>query len=194
MSDRDLSGVGELQALLGPGAEFDSTASSPIAVYHYPADGTVTVADFSPAGLAQLGIVTPGLITDASLASSGAVSFTVDATQKVKDALTASEVAFGVLMGTLDTPTGTSLDNLSRFENAGVYYGATFVEAQLCGGEVVIVVGGGNSAGQAAVFLAQTARRVHMFVRANGLAERTGGAHRPVSSRRPDRHGTAHCA
>jgi thioredoxin reductase (NADPH) len=45
--------------------------------------------------------------------------------------------------------------NLSRFEGAGVYYGATFVEAQLCGGEEVIVVGGGNSAGQAAVFLAQ---------------------------------------
>ncbi len=39
--------------------------------------------------------------------------------------------------------------NLSRFEGAGVYYGATFVEAQLCGGEEVIVVGGGNSAGQA---------------------------------------------
>ena len=39
--------------------------------------------------------------------------------------------------------------NLSRFESAGVYYGATFVEAQLCGGEEVIVVGGGNSAGQA---------------------------------------------
>jgi thioredoxin reductase (NADPH) len=55
--------------------------------------------------------------------------------------------------------------NLSRFEGAGVYYGATFVEAQLCGAEEVIVVGGGNSAGQAAVFLAQTTKRVHMLVR-----------------------------
>jgi len=63
------------------------------------------------------------------------------------------------------------LENLSRFEGAGVYYGATFVEAQLCGGEEVIVVGGGNSAGQAAVFLAQTAKRVHMLVRSTGLAE-----------------------
>ena len=62
------------------------------------------------------------------------------------------------------------LENLSRFEGAGVYYGATFVEAQLCGGEEVIVVGGGNSAGQAAVFLAQTAKRVHMLVRSAGLA------------------------
>ncbi|MGC2575453.1 MAG: FAD-dependent oxidoreductase [Candidatus Nitrosopolaris sp.] len=62
-------------------------------------------------------------------------------------------------------------NNLSRFEGAGVYYGATFVEAQLCGGEEVIVVGGGNSAGQAAVFLAQTSKRVHMLVRSAGLAE-----------------------
>jgi thioredoxin reductase (NADPH) len=61
--------------------------------------------------------------------------------------------------------------NLLRFEGAGVYYGATFVEAQLCGGEEAIVVGGGNSAGQAAVFLAQTAKRVHMLVRSAGLAE-----------------------
>lgn len=63
------------------------------------------------------------------------------------------------------------LENLSRFESAGVYYGATFVEAQLCGGEEAIVVGGGNSAGQAAVFLAQTAKRVHMLVRSAGLAD-----------------------
>jgi thioredoxin reductase (NADPH) len=62
------------------------------------------------------------------------------------------------------------LENLSRFEGAGVYYGATFVEAQLCGGEEVVVVGGGNSAGQAAVFLAQTAKRVYMLVRSAGLA------------------------
>jgi len=63
------------------------------------------------------------------------------------------------------------LDNLARFEGAGVYYGATFIEAQVCRGEEVIVVGGGNSAGQAAVFLAQTAKRVHMLVRGAGLAE-----------------------
>ena len=63
------------------------------------------------------------------------------------------------------------LENLSRFEGAGVYYGATFVEAQLCRGEEVIVVGGGNSAGQAAVFLAQTTKRVYMLVRSSGLGE-----------------------
>ena len=63
-----------------------------------------------------------------------------------------------------------ALGNLSQFEGAGVYYGATFMEAQLCVNEEVIVVGGGNSAGQAAVFLAQTAKRVHLLVRSGGLA------------------------
>ena len=64
-----------------------------------------------------------------------------------------------------------ALANLSTFEGAGVYYAATPMEAQLCVGEDVVVVGGGNSAGQAAVFLASTARRVHMLVRGPGLAE-----------------------
>src|SRR5438132_9696781 len=62
------------------------------------------------------------------------------------------------------------LENLSKFEGAGGYYGATFVESQLCRAEEVIVVGGGNSAGQAAVFLAQTSKCVHMLVRSDGLA------------------------
>jgi thioredoxin reductase (NADPH) len=64
-----------------------------------------------------------------------------------------------------------ALHNLSQFEGAGVYYGATFIEAQLCGGREVIVVGGGNSAGQAAVFLAQSVKRVHVLIRSGGLAK-----------------------
>lgn len=64
-----------------------------------------------------------------------------------------------------------NLENLSKFEGAGIYYGATHLEAQLCAGEVVVVVGGGNSAGQAAVFLAQTTKRVYMLVRSDGLAK-----------------------
>jgi thioredoxin reductase (NADPH) len=64
-----------------------------------------------------------------------------------------------------------ALDNLSQFEGAGVYYGATHMEAQLCRGEEVVVVGGGNAAGQAAVFLAETCKRVHMLVRSGGLAQ-----------------------
>ena len=62
------------------------------------------------------------------------------------------------------------LKNLSQFEGAGVYYGATFVERQLCGGDELIVVGGGNSAGQAAVFLAQTAKHVYVLVRSVSLS------------------------
>jgi thioredoxin reductase (NADPH) len=64
-----------------------------------------------------------------------------------------------------------ALENLSAFEGAGVYYGATPMEAQLCHGEEVVIVGGGNSAGQAAVFLSSTVRRVHMLVRGPGLAD-----------------------
>ena len=63
------------------------------------------------------------------------------------------------------------IGNLAQFEGQGVYYGATFMESQLCGHEEVVVVGGGNSAGQAAVFLSQTARKVHMLVRSGGLSE-----------------------
>jgi thioredoxin reductase (NADPH) len=64
-----------------------------------------------------------------------------------------------------------AISNLAQFEGSGVYYAATFMESQLCRGEEVVVIGGGNSAGQAAVFLAQTAARVHMLVRGNGLAD-----------------------
>jgi thioredoxin reductase (NADPH) len=76
-----------------------------------------------------------------------------------------------VIIATGATYRKPAIENLSKFEGMGVYYGATFMEAQLCRGEEVIVVGGGNSAGQAAVFLAQTAKRVHILVRAAGLAE-----------------------
>ncbi len=64
-----------------------------------------------------------------------------------------------------------SLQSLMKFEGAGVYYGATYMEAQLCAGDEIIIVGGGNSAGQAAVFLAQTATRVNVLVRSGGLAQ-----------------------
>jgi thioredoxin reductase (NADPH) len=60
---------------------------------------------------------------------------------------------------------------LSRFEGAGVYYSATHMEAQICKNEDVAIVGGGNSAGQAAVYLAQTAASVRVLIRGPGLAE-----------------------
>jgi thioredoxin reductase (NADPH) len=74
-------------------------------------------------------------------------------------------IATGVKYRRLDLP------SLARFEGAGVYYSATYLEGQLCEGEEIAVVGGGNSAGQAAVFLSQIAERVHMLVRGPGLAE-----------------------
>jgi thioredoxin reductase (NADPH) len=63
------------------------------------------------------------------------------------------------------------IENLKKFEGQGVYYGATYIEAQLCGNEEAIVVGGGNSAGQAAVYLSQTASKVHMLVRSSRLSD-----------------------
>ena len=63
------------------------------------------------------------------------------------------------------------VDDVQRFIGCGVYYGATPIESQLCKGEEVIIVGGGNSAGQAAVFLSQSVKRVIMLVRSEGLAQ-----------------------
>jgi thioredoxin reductase (NADPH) len=64
-----------------------------------------------------------------------------------------------------------ALPNLARFEGVGVYYGATQVEAQLCNREEVAVVGAGNSAGQAAIFLAGSGSRVSLLTRGPGLVE-----------------------
>jgi thioredoxin reductase (NADPH) len=61
--------------------------------------------------------------------------------------------------------------NLKKFEGNGIYYAATFMESQLCGGDEVVVIGGGNSAGQAAIFLAETAKKVYMLVRGKTLSE-----------------------
>ena len=61
--------------------------------------------------------------------------------------------------------------NMDQFEGQGIYYGATYMESQLCEGEELIVVGGGNSAGQAAIYLSQTARKVHILVRSGALSD-----------------------
>ncbi|MGB2692948.1 MAG: NAD(P)/FAD-dependent oxidoreductase, partial [Thermodesulfobacteriota bacterium] len=62
------------------------------------------------------------------------------------------------------------LEEEKNFENAGLYYAATAMEASLCEREEIIIVGGGNSAGQAAVFLSKFASHVHILVRSEGLA------------------------
>jgi thioredoxin reductase (NADPH) len=63
------------------------------------------------------------------------------------------------------------LDRLEEFEGAGVYYAATEMEARLCAETEAVVVGGGNSAGQAAMYLSRVAKRVHLLVRGGGLAD-----------------------
>jgi thioredoxin reductase (NADPH) len=63
------------------------------------------------------------------------------------------------------------VEGCQRFEDSGVYYAATVNEAQLCKGQDVVVVGGGNSAGQAAVFLATQARKVYLVIRHDDLYE-----------------------
>jgi thioredoxin reductase (NADPH) len=91
--------------------------------------------------------------------------FTIDLDDGQQIASRTFIIATGARYNKLDVP------NLKRFEGNGIYYGATFIEAQLCQGEDVIVIGGGNSAGQAAVFLSQNARKVFMLVRSSGLAQ-----------------------
>jgi len=61
------------------------------------------------------------------------------------------------------------IESLSRFEGRGVWYWASPIEARLCADQEIVLVGGGNSAGQAAVFLSGYARRVHMVIRGGGL-------------------------
>jgi len=63
-----------------------------------------------------------------------------------------------------------SVDDHDRFENRGLYYAATAMESLLCRDQEIIVVGGGNSAGQAAIFLSGIAKHVHHIVRGNSLA------------------------
>jgi thioredoxin reductase (NADPH) len=63
------------------------------------------------------------------------------------------------------------IEEANAFTGRGVYYNATHMEAQLCHSEEVAVVGGGNSAGQAAVFLAQTSSKVHLLARSEKLSE-----------------------
>jgi len=59
--------------------------------------------------------------------------------------------------------------NAGGFEGRGIYFGATFMEARMCSSEEVVIVGGGNSAGQAAVFLSQHAKHVHVVIRSESL-------------------------
>lgn len=62
------------------------------------------------------------------------------------------------------------IDRLAEFEGAGVYYAATEIEARYCKGTEAVIIGGGNSAGQAAMYLCRSAKCVHVLVRGASLA------------------------
>ncbi len=76
------------------------------------------------------------------------------------------------------------VEHCSRFEGAGVYYAATPNEAQMCRGSDVVLVGGGNSAGQAAVYLSQNARKVFLLIRGDDLCKSMSSylAHRIINT------------
>jgi thioredoxin reductase (NADPH) len=109
---------------------------------------------------ARFAIARPALSLDCS-----GLPFTIRLTDQVTISTRAVVVATGARYRKLDVP------NLERFQGQGVHYAATSVESRLCVGDEVIVVGGGNSAGQAALYLASQARHVHMLIRGDGLAE-----------------------
>lgn len=98
-----------------------------------------------------------------ALSSSGAVHtvrFEDDTTVRATSVIIATGARYNRL----------PLDRLSEFEGVGVYYAATQMEAQMCSGGPVVIVGGGNSAGQAALFLARTCTSVRVVIRSDSLA------------------------
>ena len=68
-----------------------------------------------------------------------------------------------------------SVENYGQFENRGIFYAATAMESLLCRDDEVIVVGGGNSAGQAAMFLSGIAKHLHHIIHGESLARSVGG-------------------
>jgi thioredoxin reductase (NADPH) len=104
--------------------------------------------------------------------ASQAVSLRADRRPYVVDLLEGAPVRANiVLIASGAQYRALSIDNLPRFLGAGIYYAATALEARLCTKEEIVIVGGGNSAGQAAVYLAGSCRHVHILVRSDGLAE-----------------------
>jgi Thioredoxin reductase len=73
-------------------------------------------------------------------------------------------LATGATYRTLDIP------EYGRFVGRGIHHAATIIEAQLCAGEDIVIVGGGNSAGQAALYLSRTGSQVHLLVRQSDLS------------------------
>lgn len=105
--------IDDVLSTFGPGSTFDGTAAEEIEAFAFAGDGVVTPADFAPPVSSPLGAILPGNVTDATLAVSGALSFELDVTGALKSLMTEGSSVFGALLATDDSPTGTSLDNLS---------------------------------------------------------------------------------
>jgi thioredoxin reductase (NADPH) len=99
-----------------------------------------------------------------SIADNGKGGFVV----RLDDARTVS--AKSVIVATGVQYRRLPIDGLEALEGSGIYYAATEIEARFCGDSEVVIVGGGNSAGQAAMYLSRTAKHVHLLVRGNSLA------------------------
>lgn len=107
--------IDDVVGTFGPGTTFDGTAASTIILFSYSGDGTITTGDFGNVVGAPLEVVSTtsfGTITDASLASSGALAFTVDATAELQALLSANATHMGFVFVTNDAGSCTSLDNL----------------------------------------------------------------------------------
>jgi len=107
--------IDDVVSTFGPGTGFDGKASSTIAVHAYVGDGAVTLADFARVGLeplAEIDTTAAGVITDATLAVSGPVSFEVDVTDAMRAALDEEAAYLGFVLATDDNQSGTSIDNL----------------------------------------------------------------------------------
>ncbi|MCW5890052.1 MAG: hypothetical protein KIT14_05815 [bacterium] len=105
--------IDDVLTTFGPGATFDGTAADEIQAFAYVGDGIVTTADFAPPASSPIGAILPGVVTDATLQETGALSFDLDVTDVLKAMLAGGAPAFGVLLATDDSPTGTSLDDVS---------------------------------------------------------------------------------
>lgn len=104
----------------------------------------------------------PHRVTKLEEDDDGVLCVTIDAEQKfcVRSVVIATGVQYRRL----------PIDRLEDFEGAGVYYAATEMEARLCGSSEAVIIGGGNSAGQAAMYLSRSAKHVHLIVRGGSLA------------------------
>ena len=130
-----------------------------------------------PTGISGADLVWRGEVQAMKFGTRFAMPLRVDALDQLEDGTFCATFSTGtrVRAKAVVIATGVQyrrmpIDRLSEFEGAGIYYAATENEARFCRGTEVIVIGGGNSAGQAAMHLSRTAARVRLLVRGNSLA------------------------